>query len=35
MDSNTINDITNFIFVGKEIDELSHYYLLIINADYA
>ena len=35
MDLNTINDITNFIFVGKEIDRLSHYDLLIINADYA
>ena len=35
MDINTINDITNFIFVGKKIDELSHYDLLIINADYA
>ena len=35
MDLNTINDITNFIFVGKKIDELSHYDLLIINADYA
>lgn len=32
---NTIMDITNFIFVGKSIDELSHYDLLIINADWA
>lgn len=32
---NTIEDITNFIFVGKNIDELSHYDLLIINADWA
>lgn len=31
---NTIMDITNFIFVGKSIDELSHYDLLIINADW-
>ena len=35
MNLNTIKDITNFIFVGKNIDELSHYDLLIINADYA
>ena len=35
MDSKTIKDITNFIFVGKKIGELSHYDLLIINADYA
>ena len=35
MDLKTINDITNFIFVGKKIDELSYYDLLIINADYA
>ena len=32
---NTIEDITNFIFIGKNIDELSHYDLLIINADWA
>ena len=32
---NTIEDITNFIFVGKKMDELSHYDLLIINADWA
>ena len=32
---NTIEDITNFIFVGKTIDELAHYDLLIINADWA
>lgn len=32
---NTIEEITNFIFVGKSIDELSHYDLLIINADWA
>ena len=30
----TIEDITNFIFVGKSLDELSHYDLLIINADW-
>lgn len=35
MKMNTIEDITNFIFVGKNIDELSHYDLLIINADWA
>ena len=32
---NTIKDITDFIFVGKNINELSHYDLLIINADWA
>lgn len=32
---NTISDITNFIFIGKKMDELSHYDLLIINADWA
>ena len=32
---NTIQDITDFIFIGKNIDELSHYDLLIINADWA
>lgn len=32
---NTIKDITNFIFIGKKMDELSHYDLLIINADWA
>ena len=32
---NTIKDITNFIFLGKNIEELSHYDLLIINADWA
>ena len=31
---NTIEDITNFIFVGKNIDKLSYYDLLIINADW-
>lgn len=30
----TIEDITNFIFVGKSLEELSHYNLLIINADW-
>lgn len=30
----TIEDITNFIFIGKSIEELSHYDLLIINADW-
>ena len=32
---NTIKDITNFIFAGKNMDELSQYDLLIINADWA
>ena len=35
MKLNTIKDITNFIFVGKNFDELTHYDLLIINADWA
>lgn len=35
MELNTIKDITNFIFVGKKINELVHYDLLIINADWA
>ncbi len=35
MKSNMINDITNFIFVGKSFEELQHYDLLLINADYA
>ena len=35
MQKNTINDITDFIFIGKELSELSHYDLLIINADWA
>ena len=35
MKMSTIEDITNFIFVGKNIDELSYYDLLIINADWA
>ena len=35
MELNTINDITNFIFIGKDIEELTHYDLLIINADWA
>ena len=30
----TIEDITNFIFIGKPIEELSHYDLLILNADW-
>ena len=34
MGMNTIKDITNFIFVGKNMDELSQYDLLIINADW-
>lgn len=34
MKLNTIKDITDFIFVGKEIEELTHYDLLIINADW-
>ncbi len=32
---NTIEDITNFIFIGKCFEDLQHYDLLIINADYA
>jgi len=35
MKLNTIKDITDFIFVGKKMEELSHYDLLIINADWA
>ena len=35
MELNTIKDIMNFIFVGKKLEELSHYDLLIINADWA
>lgn len=35
MKNNTIEDITNFIFIGKSFDDLQHYDLLIINADYA
>ena len=35
MTRNTIEDITNFIFVGKRFEDLQHYDLLIINADYA
>lgn len=35
MKFNTIKDITDFIFIGKEFEELSHYDLLIINADWA
>lgn len=35
MKLNTIKDITDFIFIGKTIEELSHYDLLIINADWA
>ena len=34
MELNTIKDITDFIFIGKSINELSHYDLLIINADW-
>lgn len=34
MKLNTIKDITNFIFIGKSLEELSHYDLLIINADF-
>ena len=30
----TIEDITNFIFIEKSIEELQHYDLLIINADW-
>ena len=32
MKPNTIKDITDFIFLGKDFEELSHYDLLIINA---
>ena len=35
MNPDTIKDITDFIFIGKSLDELSHYDLLIINADWA
>lgn len=35
MKMNTIEDITIFIFVEKNIDELPQYDLLIINADWA
>ena len=35
MKLNTIKDITEFIFVGKNIEQLTHYDLLIINADWA
>ena len=35
MKPNTIKDITDFIFLGKDFEELSHYDLLIINADWA
>ena len=34
MDRNNIQDITDFIFIGKEFKELTHYDLLIINADW-
>lgn len=34
MNPDTIKDITDFIFIGKSLDELSHYDLLIINADW-
>ncbi len=35
MKLNTIKDITNFIFIGKDFNELKKYDLLIINADWA
>ena len=35
MNPDTIKDITDFIFIGKSLDKLSHYDLLIINADWA
>ena len=35
MSLNIIEDITNFIFIGKEMEQLQKYDLLIINADYA
>lgn len=35
MKINNIKDITDFIFLGKDIEELTHYDLLIINADWA
>ena len=35
MKLNTIKEITDFIFLGKNINELSYYDLLIINADFA
>ena len=35
MKLNTIKDITDFIFIGKRIEDLTHYDLLIINADWA
>ena len=34
MKPNTIKDITDFIFLGKDFEELSHYDLLSINADW-
>ena len=34
MKPNTIKDITDFIFLGKDFEELSHYDLLTINADW-
>lgn len=34
MKLNTIEDITKFIFIGKSIEDLTHYDLLIINADW-
>lgn len=35
MNKTIINSITDFIFIGKEFNELEHYDLLIINADWA
>ncbi len=35
MKTNTINEITNFIFIGKDFEELKKYDLLIINSDWA
>ena len=35
MNLDMIKDITNFIFLGKDLEQLKHYDLLIINADYA
>lgn len=35
MKLNTIDEITNFIFIGKDFEELTKYDLLIINSDWA
>lgn len=35
MEINTIKNITDFIFIGKKLEELDQYDLLIINADWA